>query len=180
MPRKKTAAVKITRGKPKPRGKPFQKGQSGNPAGRPVGAQGRAAVLVRQKLEAHADEIVASLVARATATVEKDGVVKHIGSTDAIATALAILCPAPKRAPVEPYALPPLTDLKSCTDAARKLALDTAAGIVESDHAAEIGRRIEAVAKLIDSAEIERRLEAIEKRLTASGGMNGSANHVTN
>lgn len=49
----------------KQRGRPFLKGHSGNPAGRPVGARGRATVLAERLMDGEAQEITRVAITRA-------------------------------------------------------------------------------------------------------------------
>jgi len=51
----------------KQRGRPFSKGRSGNPAGRPVGARGRAAAFTEALMDSEATEIVRKAIAKAKA-----------------------------------------------------------------------------------------------------------------
>jgi hypothetical protein len=52
---------------PKPRGRPFEAGHSGNPNGRPKGARNKATVMVEQLLDGELDALVRKLIEKAKA-----------------------------------------------------------------------------------------------------------------
>src|SRR6516165_2074446 len=52
---------------PKPRGRPFETGHSGNPNGRPKGARNKATVMVEQLLDGELDALVRKLIEKAKA-----------------------------------------------------------------------------------------------------------------
>jgi hypothetical protein len=73
----------------KQRGRPFQKGTSGNPAGRPRGARHRATVLAEKLMEEDVAKIVASVISAAKA-----------GDMTAARVVLDRLVPVPKDRPI--------------------------------------------------------------------------------
>ncbi len=74
----------------------FQKGQSGNPAGRPRGSQNKASIRMQEMLEQKADELVDKLVELAMA-----------GNIGALRLCLDRIVPTRNNEPL-PCAMPPL------------------------------------------------------------------------
>ncbi|MCC0808272.1 hypothetical protein FPV16_18990, partial [Methylobacterium sp. W2] len=72
------------------RGKPFQKGQTGNPAGRPKGSRSKSALALEAILEGDAESIVRKAIELATD-----------GDTQALRMCLDRLMPARKDRPVQ-------------------------------------------------------------------------------
>ena len=136
-------------------GKPFQKGQSGNPNGRPKGARSKRTVALEALLEADAEEIVRTAIDKAK---DGDGV--------ALRPCLERILP-PKKDRAVTFPLPPIQTTADATKAASALLAAVAAGPVSPSEATEISRLIESFIRVVEVSDLEGRLAALEQR-TAS------------
>lgn len=146
----------------KVRGRPFQKGQSGNPKGKTPNALNAAHRLIRQKLEASAEAVIDALIARATSR-DKDG--RPNGSTDALELIVSRLCPPLKHAPRQPFELGALDTVEDCKQASVRIAAAAAGGQLDDDHAAALSARVSDVAKIVTGAQLAERIERLESAL---------------
>ena len=129
----------------------FQKGTSGNPAGKPKGVRNRATMMAEKLMEDDAEEVVRSVIAKA-----KEG--------DMAAARLIIerIAPARKGRPV----VLDLPDAKTSADLAAAMAAlvrALAGGEVTPDEAATIAGVFEIRRKTIETMEFEQRLAALEQ-----------------
>lgn len=133
-------------------GRPFQPGQSGNPAGRPKGSgtSGR----IRAMLESNAEEVVAAVLAKA---LEGDATAQRL--------VLDRLCP-PLRPVAEPFHLP--LPRGGAKDADALLALSkailaaVAGGRLTPDEGAALAGLVEQHRKLLETTDLEQRLASLE------------------
>jgi hypothetical protein len=143
-------SAEITTGKQ--RGRPFQKGCSGNPQGRPPGTRSAATVLAEQLLDGEAEEIIRKIIRKA-----KQG--------DIIALRLCLeRILAPRRDRPVHFTIPTLS---SANDAIKAMAAVTAAvasGELTPTEAAELSRVVDGYVKTLEASEIERRLRILEER----------------
>ena len=109
----------------------FQKGQSGNPAGRPRGARNKSTVLLQELLEGEAEAITRKVIALA-----KDG------DMAAIKLCMDRLAPPRQSAPIA-CDLPPLADREDARSALAALVAAVSAGDVTPSEATAIGRIID-------------------------------------
>jgi hypothetical protein len=109
----------------------FQKGQSGNPAGRPRGARNRSTVLLQELLEGEAEAITRKVIALA-----KDG------DMAAIKLCMDRLAPPRQSTPIA-CDLPPLAERKDAVSAMAALVAAVSAGDVTPSEAAAVGRLID-------------------------------------
>lgn len=144
-----TAARKQRRRGP---GKPFQKGQSGNPAGRPVGARNHTTVLLAKLMESEAVDVM-----RAVVTAAKSG--------DMAAAKILVdrLVPQRKGAPT-PFELPDISGVTGVGAALDAVLRAVATGELTPEEAGALGGLLEARRRTWESEEVERRLAAIEQR----------------
>jgi hypothetical protein len=133
-----------------PRGKPFPKGVSGNPKGRPKGLKDRRHAL-RDMIREAAPEMVAALVRKARA-----------GDVSAASLLLARAVP-PLRAVDEP--LHGITLPDGIGDQARMVLRAIAAGTVTPDAGASLMASINTAARVLEAGELEARLVELEARL---------------
>jgi hypothetical protein len=137
---------------PKQRGRPFQKGCSGNPQGRPLGARNAATVIAEQLLDGEAAAITRKVIELAMQ-----------GDLTALRLCLERIVPPRRDRPVN-FNLP---SMNSADDASKALAAITtavASGELTPTEAAELSRVIEGYVKALEATEIERRLRLLEER----------------
>jgi len=109
----------------------FQKGQSGNPAGRPPGSRNKSTVLLQSLLEGEAEAITRKVIALAKE-----------GDMAAIKLCMDRLAPPRRSAAVE-CDLPPLADRDDALSALAALVAAVSAGDVTPSEATAIGRIID-------------------------------------
>lgn len=133
----------------KQRGRPWPKGVSGNPAGRPKGS-GLAGEL-RKAIAVEAGDILAALIERAKA-----------GDVQAARALLDRIVPSlkPESAPVH---VPGLADAGSLAERAESVLQAVGAGDVPPDVAAALVAAVGALARIHELDEIERRIATLEE-----------------
>jgi hypothetical protein len=137
---------------PKQRGRPFERGKSGNPKGRPKGARNSATVLAEALLDGEVNAITRKLIEKALD-----------GDTTALRLCLERLLP-PRRGRAVAFELP--TKIETAADAVRASSFvlkACAAGILSPSEASEIVGVISSHIRLLETTEIEARLIALEK-----------------
>jgi hypothetical protein len=137
---------------PKQRGRPFERGKSGNPNGRPKGARNNATVLAEALLDGEANAITRKLIDKA---IE--------GDTTALRLCLERLLPPRRGRPVA-FELPP--NIETAADAVRAssaVLTACAAGNLSPSEATEIMSMISSHIRLLETTEIEARLTALEQ-----------------
>lgn len=130
----------------------FQKGQSGNPSGRPKGALGIAGKL-RAAIQGDAEQIIQSLITQAKG-----------GDTAAAKLLLDRVCPA-----LKPEAQ--AVDLEqlatgSLIEKAEAVLAAAGAGELAPDVAAQLVQSVATLAKVAEIDQLQQRLESLEKLLT--------------
>jgi hypothetical protein len=135
----------------KQRGKPFEKGQSGNPAGKPKGARHKTTLLAEKLMAGDAQEVVKAVLVKAKG-----------GDMTAARIVLDRIAPARRDNSVT-FELPAI---ESAVDAAKVLAAllaAVAAGEVTPSEALDVTRVIEGFGKILETSELEQRIAALEK-----------------
>ena len=132
-------------------GKPFQKGQSGNPKGRPKGARSKRTLAIEALLEGEADALTRKAIEMAKA-----------GETVALRLCLERILPAKKDRPVA-FKLPPIESPRDATKAASALLKAVAAGEITPGEAGEISKLIEGFVRIVEVSELEARLSELEQ-----------------
>jgi hypothetical protein len=131
----------------------WQKGQSGNPAGRPKGARNRTSAIAEKMLEAETEKLMRRAI---------DGAL----GDDKVALKLClqrVLAPARHR-PIELD----LPDGDAPADHARRLAETRRAlaqGAIAPEEAARVAELIEAEVRIMEAVEMEARLRRVEQSL---------------
>ena len=136
----------------KQRGRPFERGKSGNPKGRPKGARNNATVLAEALLDGEANAITRKLIEKAKE-----------GDTTALRLCLERLLPPRRGRPVE-FKLP--TKIETAADEVHGSSLvlkACATGTLSPVEASEIMNLISSHIRLLEITEIETRLTALEK-----------------
>ncbi|HEY7663621.1 MAG TPA: DUF5681 domain-containing protein [Xanthobacteraceae bacterium] len=129
---------------------PFQKGQSGNPAGRPRGSRNRSALLLENVLAGDAEAI-----ARRAIDMAKDGDVA------AIRMCMDRLLP-PRRSDAVAFELPPLDTAADTVAASAAIVAAVAAGDLTPSEASDLAKVIDVYVRALEAAEFEQRLTKLE------------------
>jgi hypothetical protein len=130
---------------PKPRGRPFEAGTSGNPAGRPKGSRNKTTMAVEALLDGEADALTRKAVEKALE-----------GDMAALRLCLERLLPPRRDRPVA-------FDLPRIESAADALGASSTVGTLSPSEAAEIMNLISTHVRAIEVTDIEARLAALEK-----------------
>ena len=123
----------------------FQKGQSGNPRGRPAGSRNAATLACEALLEGQAEALTQKAVELALA-----------GDTIALRLCMERLCPVRKDRPVS-FPLPPINTARDAANVAAAVTEAVAVGQITPSEAGEIGRLVEAYVKAYHAAELDDR-----------------------
>ncbi|HXC29016.1 MAG TPA: DUF5681 domain-containing protein [Stellaceae bacterium] len=133
-------------------GRPFRKGQSGNPAGRPMGSRNRATQLAEAILDDNAGAIFEKLVELSLAG--RETMLK-----------LAAERIVPRRARTHALALPEVksaADLATAMDAIMRAAAE---GAITPFDAAELARMVETALRAFEIGDFDRRLATLEREV---------------
>jgi hypothetical protein len=133
----------------------FQKGQSGNPAGRPPGARGKAALLVEALSANDAHEIIRAAIDKA-----KDGDIA------AVRFCLDRIAPRPKDTAVD-YELPKLHNSESALSAVADIAAAVGRGALTPAQADNLTRVVDRFVRAYESLGLEQRVIRLEHRHAA-------------
>lgn len=136
----------------------FQKGQSGNPAGRPRGSRNRSKMLFQDRLDEDVEAIADKVVELAKA-----------GDIAAIRLCVDRLMPARKSEPIA-FELPPLEKAADTVRAATMIAAAVSSGEVTPSEAADLAKVLEIYVRALETAGFDERLSRLENaRRTAPG-----------
>jgi Family of unknown function (DUF5681) len=131
-------------------GRPFEKGKSGNPAGREPGTRNRATMLAEQLF----DGATAALANKAVALALEG---------DAAALKLCIgRIIAPRRHRPTAFALPPLTSAGDLVPATAAIAAAAADGTISTAEAWELAQIVDTFIRAFEAGEFEARLQRLE------------------
>lgn len=137
----------------KQRGRPWPKGTSGNPDGRPQGSRNKATIAVQELLDGEAEALTRKAVELALG-----------GDTTALRLCLERLCPPRKERPIS-VKLPKIEKAEDTSKAIGSVLAAVAAGEITPGEAQALASMIESQRKAIEAGEIERRLSALEKHM---------------
>jgi F0F1-type ATP synthase gamma subunit len=138
---------------------PFQKGQSGNPAGRPRGIVSRATALAQTLLSERVEEIARKVIELA-----------EQGDMAAIRVCMERLVPPIKHQPVA-VELPPIEKAADSVEAMASIAAAVAAGDLTAAEAAELAKVVDVYVGALDSKGFDERLSAREKEINGTRGV---------
>jgi hypothetical protein len=138
----------------KQRGRPFTKGRSGNPAGRPEGSRHKASIAIDALLENESEEIGRVCIQRA-----KEG--------DPVALRLAMerISPVRRGRPVK-FDMPPIVNSTDVVTAIGSLLNAVAAGQLTADESATLATVLGVKLRAIETVELERRVAELEAQLS--------------
>jgi hypothetical protein len=137
----------------KQRGRPFVKGHSGNPAGRPRGARNRALQAMQVLLDGEAQALTRKAVELALD-----------GDTTALRMCLDRIAP-PRRERGAPFKLPPVRDAADLAGAMTAIIAATGDGAISADEGGRLARLVEIFLRAVDTRDFERRLQGLENHL---------------
>ncbi|ACA15357.1 hypothetical protein M446_0803 [Methylobacterium sp. 4-46] len=139
------------------KGRRFERGQSGNPAGKPKGARSRTTLALEALLQGEAECITRKAIELAMQ-----------GDTVALRLCLERLIPVRKDRPV-PFGLPAIESPADLTKATAALLDAVARGDLTPSEAAELGKLVDAHLKAIEATEFAARLAALEQSQSKHG-----------
>lgn len=134
------------------RGRPFEPGKSGNPAGKPKGTRNAATLALESLLDGEAEALTRKAVELALA-----------GDIAALRLCLDRILPPRKDRPVS-FEMPPINTAEDAKAASAALLAAVAAGSLTPSEAAEIGKLVDSYVKAIEITEVLARLDKLEKR----------------
>ena len=137
----------------KPRGRPWRKGESGNPVGRKPGCRNRATRAAEMYLDGEAEALTRLAVEQAFA-----------GDPAAMKLCLARTV-APRRERPVAIQLPPIRSAADIAPTIDAIAGAITRGLITTGQAAELAQMLDGFVRAVDAVEFERRLCAIEKRI---------------
>jgi hypothetical protein len=131
---------------------PFEKGESGNPAGRPRGARNQATLLIQNLLADDAEAIGRKAIEMAKS-----------GDLAAIRLCMDRLAPARKDEPVA-FELPPIEKAADSVAATASIVAAVAAGELTPSQAAELCKVIDVYVRALESKDFDERLTKLENQ----------------
>jgi hypothetical protein len=133
----------------------FQKGQSGNPSGKPLGTRNKATRAMEALLDGESEAITRKAIELALS-----------GAGPALRLCLERLLPVRRDRPVT-FSLPVIDTASDAVIAAGALITAVAEGELTPIEAAELGKLIDAYVKALEASEFDRRLTELEQRRPA-------------
>ena len=137
----------------------FQKGQSGNPAGRPRGARNRTTILMQNLLAGRAEAIGQKLIELA-----------ENGDIAAIRICMDRLAPTRRDGPVE-VELPPIETPADSVAAAETIVAGVAAGDLTASEAADLAKVLDIYVRAVETKGFDQRLTELETSRRACRSM---------
>jgi hypothetical protein len=137
--------------KRKPRGKPFQPGQSGNPNGKRPGTRHKATILAQALVDGQVEALVNKGLELALG-----------GDVTMLRTMLGFILPARKDRYVA-MGLPTLRSAEDALEASRLVVAAIADGRLTPAEGGELTRAIETAIKLLETVSLEQRLVVLEQ-----------------
>jgi hypothetical protein len=136
------------------RGRPFEKGVSGNPTGRPRGSRNATTLALEALLDGQANALTQKAIDLALS-----------GDMAALRLCLDRILPPRKDRPVS-FTLPEITSARGAAALVSAVLSAVAAGELTPADAAEIGKLIDSYVKAYETAELAERLERLERMST--------------
>lgn len=134
----------------KPRGRPFEPGNSGNPSGRPKGSRNKTTMAVEALLDGDADAITRKAIEKALQ-----------GDTAALRLCVERLLPARRDRPVE-FELPPVETAADAVKASYAVLDACAKGVLSPSDAKDVMALISTHIQTVEMAALAARVSALE------------------
>ena len=138
----------------KQRGRPFEKGTSGNPSGRPRGSRNATTLALEVLLDGQAKALTQKAIDLALT-----------GEMAALRLCIERLMPPRKDSPVN-FTLPPMKASADAVAAMAALVDAVAAGELTPMEAGDLTKMVQAFAKVIETADLEERINRLEGMAT--------------
>ena len=135
----------------KQRGKPFEKGVSGNPAGRPKGSRNAKTMALQSLLDGQGEALTQKAVELALA-----------GDIQALRICLERILPPRKDRPVA-FELPPIKTAHDAAIAGSAILAAVSSGELTPTEAGDVSRLLETFVKAFEMAELAERIERLER-----------------
>jgi hypothetical protein len=132
----------------------FQKGQSGNPAGRPLGARNKTTVAMEVLLDDEADAIIRKAIEKAKE-----------GDATAIRICLDRILPVRKDRPIN-FDLPQIGNAADAMKATALLIDGVAHGEITPSEAGELGKLLDSYVRLVETTQLAERVANLERMIT--------------
>jgi len=133
------------------RGRPFERGVSGNPNGRPKGSRNATTLALEALLDGQANALTQKAIDLALG-----------GDMAALRLCLDRILPPRKDRPVS-FKLPTIDSAKDAAAILSSVLAAVAAGEITPTDAAEVGKLIDSFVKAYETAELAERLERLER-----------------
>jgi hypothetical protein len=131
-------------------GRPFTKGNSGNPVGRPIGSRNTATEMAQALLDGEADALIRKCVELALE-----------GNPTAMKLCLERI--VPRRGRAVKLEMPPIASAADIAPAMGAIAEAAAVGAITPYDGAELSRILESYVRAMEAGEFERRLAELER-----------------
>jgi hypothetical protein len=138
---------------PKTRGRPFERGQSGNPTGKPRGARNKYTLLAEGLMADAAESMVQIFIEKALD-----------GNMPALLLAMKRFVPPCRERPLQ-FALPPLESLADAPRAISCIAAGLANGDLTPSEAQDLGGLVQSFVNLHSPVKDDLRMKALEERI---------------
>jgi Family of unknown function (DUF5681) len=135
----------------KQRGRPFPKGRSGNPSGKPRGARNRLTILAESILDGEGEALLRKCIESALA-----------GEPTALRLCIERIIPPRRDRPIR-FRLPPLHSAQDAPAAMNAVALAVAAGNLTPIEATGMTKLIEGFVRATEAYQLEQRVRALEE-----------------
>ena len=130
----------------------FQKGQSGNPKGRPKGSRNKRTAMVEQIFDTVAEDLTNKVVDLAKG-----------GHFAALRLCMDRICPPTKERPAQ-IDLPPIGRASDAVAAMARLIEAIADGDVSAGEAVQVAKVVKGYSETVSNADFEERLEKLERK----------------